>query len=142
MSRKLISMQCCYIMGHPEIKEKARVRLYRMGEDLLIIDKNRGERGRIPLKRILNLIMESKAVLKAHFAPGKCGALRNQGFLGEEPINPQDRMLLIDWRLPNNALMTTVFEYSGFLARFKAQVADNELRTLLQEIHSEGKNEN
>jgi len=128
-------------MGHPKIKEKIRVRLYRMGEDLLIVDGDRVERGRIPLNRILNLIMESKATLQDYIANARLGALRNPGFLGAEPIKPQDRMLLINWRLPNNTMLTTVFEYSGFLARFKAQVADLEIRKSLQEIHSEAKRE-
>jgi hypothetical protein len=124
-------------MGHPEIKEKVPVRLYRKGEDLLIVDGDRVERGRIPLNRILNLIVESKATLQAYIAKGSLGALRNPGFLGEEPIKLQDRMLLINWRLSNNTLITTVFEYSGFFARFKAEVADRELRSILLEINSD-----
>ena len=127
-------MQCRYIMGHPEIKVKIPVRLYREGGDLLIIDQNRTERGRIPLEKILNLGVESKAELQGYLAQAKLGTLRNPGFLGGGQINHRDRMLLIDWRLPNNTLITTVFEYTGRLSRLKANIADSEFRKIMHEI--------
>ncbi len=139
MRRKLISMQCRYIMGHPEIKEKIPVRLYREGSDIIIVDLNRNERGKIPLGKIMNMAMESKRELQTYLTQARLGTLRNPGFLGGECMNPQDRMLLIDWRLPNNILLTTVFEYSGILSRFKAEVANSEVRKIMHQISSREK---
>ena len=136
MKRKLISMQCFYIMGHPEIKEKIPVRLYREGNDIVIVGQNRDERGRIPLDRIKNLAIENKGALRKFLSTAKQTPLRNSDYLKKGEIRPKDRMLLIDWHLPNNSLITTVFEYSGFLARFKAEVADNEFRKIMREISS------
>jgi hypothetical protein len=138
MKRKLISMRCRYIMGHPEIKEKIPVRLYREGADIVIIDRDRAERGRIPLDRVHNLGVETKAVLAAALASARPGTLRNPGVLGGGRIRLRDRMLLIDWRLPNNCLITTVFEYSGIFARLKAEIADSEFRKIMHEIRPDG----
>ena len=139
MKRNLISMKCRYIMGHPEIKEKIPVKLYREGADILILDRERTERGRVPLGKIMNMAMESKGDLQAYLAQARLGTLRNSGFLGGEGMNPKDRMLLIDWRLPNNTIITTVFEYSGFLSQFKADVANGEIRKIMRQISSEAR---
>ena len=136
MKRKLISMSCHYIMGHPEIKNKIPVRLYREEGDIVIVDQDRVEQGRISLDSIQNLILDSKTALKAGLAVAKLGTLKTPGFLGAGQIRPRDRMLLINWRLPNNCLITTVFEYSGIFARFKAEIADSEFRKIMHEIRS------
>lgn len=136
MRRKLISMTCRYIMGHPEITEKIPVRLYRQENDILIIDRDRVERGKIPMEKIMNMAMETKGELQAYLTHARLGTLRNPGFLGGEQMNPDDRILLIDWRLPNNTLITTVFEYTGILSRFKAEVAKSEIRKIMHQIRS------
>lgn len=121
-------------MGHPEILEKIPVRLYREETDILIVDRNRVERGRIPLGKIMNMAMESKGELQAYLTQARLGTIRNPGFLGGEQMNPLDRILLIDWRLPNNTMITTVFEYTGLLSRFKADVAKSEIRKIMHRI--------
>ncbi len=134
MRRKLISMTCRYIMGHPDIKEKIPVRLYRGESGIIIVDRDRVERGIIPTGKIMNMAMETKGELQAYLTQARLGTIKNPGFLGGEQMNPEDRILLIDWRLPNNALITTVFEYTGILSRFKAEVAKSEIRKIMLQI--------